>query len=130
MTVFTIDGTEFSNVGVESVIRKFDIEDYPDSTGTAINGNLLREVIGTYFMYTLKLDAKALSPQEYDVLYEVLCSPKDYHTISMPYGQQTITFNAQIYSGSDALKMMRDSHNYWGSLTVDIKSKSPLRYPE
>ena len=70
-----------------------------------------------------------MSPTDYDALYETLTAPVDYHTITVPYGQETKTFRAYVSNASDVLRRMTDKVNLWGELTIKFTAMEPNRRP-
>lgn len=122
--IFSIDGEVYS-VGVESVKRTASIREGSNGA-TTISGKIIRDVIGTYYDYTVTLSVDMLSMDDYDSLYEVLTSPADSHMVVMPYGQTTITILAGVYTVSDVLELMADD-NYWGSLEIKFTALEPQK---
>ena len=90
---------------------------------------MVRDIIGTYYNYKILFETKYLSTDEYDNLYAKLSAPVDYHMITVPYGQETLTFQAYITSGSDTLRKVRGNKNDWTGLSVDFIAISPQRTP-
>lgn len=127
MAVVTIDSQTFS-VGVSKISRKAEIPDGPNE-GTAKDYTWIRDVLGTAYSYTIYFDvANGLSPTDYDTLYYLLTEPVEFHTLTVPFGQSTITFSAGITSVSDNIILMDDG-NIWGDLSVTFKPQSPQRLP-
>ena len=85
-----------------------------------------RDIIGTFYNYTVQLDTNMLSESEYDELYEVLSAPVDYHQITVPYGQNALTFDAYVTSGDDTLNMARSSKR-WSGLSINFIAMEPQR---
>ena len=50
-------------------------------------------------------------------------------TVTVPYGQGTVTFEAYVSGVEDELKRMGDGFNRWGGLTVTFTAMSPKRRP-
>lgn len=100
-----------------------------DNAGRAKSGKMIRDVIGTYYNYTLKLDTRGLAVDKYDALYEVLTAPVDYHTIEMPYGQGSITFQAYVSNVEDRLLDKSTGKTFWGEMTVTFTALAPKRVP-
>lgn len=126
--LFKIDGKGFSGVGVESLKRSFRI---PDGTnaGDMISGDYERDLVGTYYDYDLVITTSDLAVNEYDALFEALSAPVNSHTVEMPYGMTSITFEAMIEGGDDELIPMDDG-TWWGNLNVTIRAKKPQRLAE
>ena len=123
--LFKIDGKGFSGVGVESLKRSFRI---PDGTnaGDMLSGDYERDLVGTYYDYDLVITTSDLAVNEYDALFEALSAPVNSHTVEMPYGMNSITFEAMIEGGDDELIPMDDG-TWWGNLNVTIRAKKPQR---
>lgn len=126
--LFKIDGKGFSGVGVESLKRSFRI---PDGTnaGDMLSGDYERDLVGTYYDYDLVITTSDLAVNEYDALFEALSAPVNSHTVEMPYGMTSITFEAMIEGGDDELIPMDDG-TWWGNLNVTIRAKKPQRLAE
>ncbi len=126
--LFKIDGRGFSGVGVESLKRSFRI---PDGTnaGDMLSGDYERDLVGTYYDYDLVITTSDLAVNEYDALFEALSAPVNSHTVEMPYGMDSITFEAMIEGGDDELIPMDDG-TWWGNLNVTIRAKKPQRLAE
>lgn len=126
--LFKIDGKGFSGVGVESLKRSFRI---PDGTnaGNMLSGDYERDLVGTYYDYDLVITTSDLAVNEYDALFEALSAPVNSHTVEMPYGMTSITFEAMIEGGDDELIPMDDG-TWWGNLNVTIRAKKPQRLAE
>lgn len=127
MAVFTIDGKEYSGVVVWSLKRSFQVLD-GENTGRAMNGTMIRDIIGTYYNYTLELDTTDATVEQYDELYETLSAPVASHALVVPYGQQTLAFDAYVTNGEDNLARM-DEINRWGGISVNFIAMKPQRYP-
>lgn len=126
--LFKIDGRGFSGVGVESLKRSFRI---PDGTnaGDMLSGDYERDLVGTYYDYDLVITTSDLAVNEYDALFEALSAPVNSHTVEMPYGMTSITFEAMIEGGDDELIPMDDG-TWWGNLNVTIRAKKPQKLAE
>lgn len=123
---FVLDGTEY-DVFVTSLTRDAVIKDGKNSS-TTLSGRYRRDVIGTFYTYSMDIDPNQTDPAQYDRLYEVLTAPQNKpHTITLPYAQQTITFTAYIDSVSDEMKSKTDSCTHWAGLSVKFKAEKPQR---
>lgn len=130
--MFSIDGKEYDadvvflpEGGIE---RKFNILDGNNAGRLQAKGKMYRDIIGTFFTYVIKIDTNRLNPQEYDELYETISDPNvDSHTLVVPYGQSTLTFEAYITSGSDKLSRRVNGINYWEGLSLEFVSMQAIR---
>lgn len=128
MSVFTVDGVAYRSVNVLSLKRSFAVLDGPNA-GRVMDGSTRRDIIGTYYNYSMELTSDYSDLTEYDALYEVLSAPVDSHTITVPYGQETLTFEAYVANGDDDLLHTRPTFNKWNNLTVNFVAMSPQRRP-
>lgn len=123
--VVTIDDTSF-DVGVEYIKRKARIEDGPNA-GNSKRGDWIRDVYGTFYDYILAFDTSAgLTRADYDTLYNVITAPVEFHTLVVPYGQSTLSFEAGITGAEDNVILM-DNGTVWGNLSITFRAKSPQR---
>lgn len=128
-TLFKVDGVAYPVI-VEpgGLKRKAAVLD-GENAGRAKSGKMIRDVIGTYYNYTLKLNTRGLAVAQYDTLYEVLSAPVDYHTIEMPYGQSTLTFQAYVSNVEDSLLDKGTEKTFWGDMSVTFTALAPKRVP-
>ena len=123
--VVTIDGASF-DVGVEYIKRQARIEDGPNA-GNSKRGDWIRDVYGTFYDYILAFDTSAgLTRADYDTLYNVITAPVEFHTLVVPYGQSTLSFEAGITGAEDNVILMDDG-TVWGNLSITFRAKSPQR---
>ncbi len=125
-SVFSVDGVEFPTVHVMSLKRSFQVVDGTNA-GRTMDGKMQRDIIGTYYNYSAVVTSDFKETAEYDALYEAITSPQDSHTIVMPYGQATLTFQAYVTNGDDELTHMFDDLNRWDKLTFNFIAMKPQR---
>lgn len=124
--VFSIDGVYYNVIVPENGIeRNFQVLD-DDTAGRVLAGVFIRSIIGTFYNYTIQLDTSRMDKAEYDAMYEVLSAPVDYHVLTVPYGQGTLTFDAYITSGKDTLRLMKNG-NWWEGLSLQFIAMAPER---
>ena len=125
--IFSIDGKYF-NVFIpqDGIERNFAIVD-TDDAGRVLTGTMERDIIGTFYNYTIKMDTNLLSFAEYDELYEILSAPVDSHIIIVPYAQDTLRFEAYVTQGKDVLNRMSKKGNHWKQLSVNFIAMEPER---
>lgn len=128
--VFSIDGVEYPGVFVKSPIhRSFNVLD-GENAGRTMDGRMQRDIIGTYYTYRLEFDSSLSDPEEYDALFEALSEPVDSHTITVPYGQDVLTFDAYVANGEDDLsRIYRNESRKWDNLAVNFVAMEPQRRP-
>lgn len=121
-----LDGVTYSTLHVVSLKRSFSVLD-TENTGRMSNGQMQRAIIGTYYNYSVEIDADAASRSDYDTFFEAISAPVDSHTLKIPYGQTTMTFQAYVTQGSDELEAMLPSANRWGGLSFNFIAMAPQR---
>lgn len=126
-TIFTVDGVEY-DVNVMKLSRKAKVTD-TDNSGRTLDGVMHRDIIGTYYNYTLEVQAKDGKHQDYDRLYDVVSAPQDSHDFVILYGQETLSFKAYVTTAEDSM-IRRDDVNLWGyedTLKLDFVAMEPQR---
>lgn len=126
---FTVDNVAYDVFIPENGIKRQGRVLDGDNVGRTKAGDMIRDIIGTYYNYEIQVDAKALSQEEYDRLYEVLSAPVDSHMLTVPYGQTTLSFKAYVSNVDDSLKKIDDDGNHWEGLSFAFTAMSPQRRP-
>ena len=117
-----IDGTEYP-VRITELKRKADILDkYAERSE---DGNLHREVIGTYYNYTLKIGVKAGERNLYNTLFDVLSAPVPSHDIELPHDH--IQFEAYFSSIQDGIRYVDDDGYDTDGLSCKLTCMKPRR---
>lgn len=125
----TLDGTEYNvRIVYGSLQRDFEIVE-GTNTGVNLKGGTIRDVIGTGYMYTMKVEQCGNDYQSYNAFYEAITAPVASHTFVAPYGDTTLSFSASIYSGSDTDQGMVGGHRKWSGLNLVFKPISLQRFP-
>lgn len=125
---FVIDEQQYDLL-VTSLERKATVKDGKNST-TTLSGEYKRDVTGTYYDYSMEIEFRTEDASQYDSLYEVLTAPQNQaHSVTLPYGQRTITFDAYISTSSDKIKTKRKSVTIWGGLSLEFRAIKPQRRP-
>lgn len=126
-SVLTLDGVEYPNLHIVSLKRSFSVLD-GDNAGRVMTGAMVRDIIGTYYNYSLEIDPVGTDPGEYDAFYESISAPVDSHALVVPYAQGTLEFEAYVSNGEDSLVSMY-GFNEWGNLTFNFIAMQPKRTP-
>lgn len=129
MSVFTLDGKAYNVfVPADGIRRSGQILD-GENAGRTLSGMMIRDIIGTYYNYSISIDTQQLQVEEYDALYDAVTAPVDYHELTVPYGQGELSFRAYITGAEDVLKTMESGINRWGDLTLSFVAMAPQRRP-
>lgn len=118
-----IDGKEYP-VALAEVKRRADILD--KYAYRSEDGNLHREVIGTYHNYDLQIGIthdKAL----YNELFDVLSEPTAYHEVCLPH--DGITYKAYCSSVNDTILRIESDGTLYKGLSCKFTAIEPRRRP-
>lgn len=124
-----VDGVAYPNLHVASLKRSFSVLDGPNA-GRVMSYDMVRDVGGTFYNYTLTIEPDLSAPAEYDAFYEAVSAPVDYHMIEVPYAQGTMAFKAYVAKGEDELLGIYRRGNAWDNLSVNFVAMSPQRRPK
>lgn len=127
MKLFELDGREYTAV-VTKLKRSAKVTDN-DSAGRNKPGDMIRDIVGTYYNYTIEIATNHLDPADYDTLYQTLTAPVKDHQLTVAYGQGTITFRAYVTNVDDDLIRSGKEANIWGNLALNFIAMSPHRTP-
>ncbi len=127
-SVLSLDGKAYPNLHVVSLKRSFSVLD-GDNAGRVMTGAMTRDIIGTYYNYSMEIDPVSSDLSEYDEFYEAISAPVDSHVLTVPYAQGTATFDAYVANGEDELASKYGSRNEWQNLTINFIAMKPKRTP-
>ena len=128
--LFSVNGTYYNvTITPGGLERKVAITD-GENAGRTLSGLMIRDLIGTYVNYTIKLETKNLDVAQYDALVSVLRQPVDSHNIVMPYDQGSLSFKAYLTAVNDKLMDTFRGVNRWGGLSIEFVAMEPQYTPE
>lgn len=111
----TIDGTAHkANWVVKSLKRKAEIINGDASGRMQGTKAMYLDYVGTFYNYTGQLRRTAdCTDAEWENLFTVLTSPINNHTITVPYGDSTMTAEFYISSVENTLITQEKGANEW-----------------
>lgn len=124
MSLITIDSNTF-DVGIVKITRK--ASQSKESLGITLDGRKHYDVKGTYYDYDVQFNLRAMNVNDYDALYELLTEPVEYHTVTLPYGQSTITFIANTKVADDSLVRNFNKMKRWSGFKVTFEALEPQK---
>ena len=127
--MFRVDGKEFTRAVVDKPKRSFQILDGENAGRQIIIAKMERDVLGTFYNYSMNIDSRFMTKEEYDELYEILSAPVDSHIIEVPYAQETLIFEAYVTNGTDELTGIINNSNIWANLSINFIAMEPQRRP-
>ena len=101
--MITVDSVSYDVLIASNIERAFSLKQ-GNQGGIAQTGREIPDILGTDYVYTIRVEPNKNKYADYDSFYEAITSPADYHEVTLPYGQTTITFDAMILSGQDKQK--------------------------
>lgn len=116
----TIDGVSYNNIIWSDLKRSFSVLDNENTGRTVSDGRMHRDIIGTFYNYSLSLRAKVGSEAEYDQVYKILSKPVASHRVILPFGQGSIAFDAYVTNGEDALIRRNNGRSRWHNLEISF----------
>lgn len=124
-----IDDTYF-NIAIVELHRKADVLD--KSAYRSEDGDLHREVIGTYYNYTLKFGMMCRTKEEreeYNRLFDTLSEPMEYRSVTLPH--DGITFEGYFASVEDDINYLVDDETMaaFKGLQCNLISRLPRKRP-
>lgn len=122
--MITIDNNTYS-VGIIKITRK--ATQKIENLGTTLDLRKHYDIKGTYYDYEVELATSRLNVTDYDNLYEVLTAPQESHTVTLPYGQSTLTFEARVSVANDSIVQSFTSLKKWGTLKVTFEALTPQK---
>ena len=126
-TRITVDGTTYRVlVEFDTLKRSFEIME-GDNSGTAISGRSIRDIIGTVYKYDMTVRADPNYPEDYDSFFYKISEPVDYHTVVLPFGQSTLTYQAKILEGNDIYKGYYNGYRRWDEMELTFEAMAPQR---
>lgn len=122
--MITIDNNSY-DVGIIKITRRA-TQDI-DKLGTTMDLRKHYDIKGTYYDYEVELATYKMQVADYDSLYEILTTPQESHTVTLPYGQSTLTFEARVSVASDSLIKSFTAFKKWSSLKVTFEALTPQK---
>lgn len=97
--------------------------------GDMLSGRHERDLQGTKYPYTMQVEPDPRYPQDFDDLFDSLTLPVDTHTVTLPYGNDTITYQAMIDTVSRTYAGKVGGRRRWKNMSVAYYPQSPQRVP-
>lgn len=128
--VFTIDGMDY-RVHAVDLKRNFNVAD-SEHSGRVMDYGMHRDVIGTFYGYSLAVEPDPSYREDYYRFYDVVSAPVDFHIMVFPYNKETLEFRAYVNKGEDKLTIREENGrqiNRWSGLTLEFIAQEPQRRP-
>lgn len=123
ITQFILDGETY-NVQVMSLKRSFEIKEAIAAKITQ-NGGIYRDLVGTYYNYTITVREKNGDREALDAFWEAVSKPKTSHDCTFPYNQSVLTQRMYVKTGSQDIDLLYEGGVYWRDITIQFFAKEP-----
>lgn len=124
---FLLDGVAY-NVSVTSLKRSFSVLD-TDKSGRTQDGEMYRDIIGTFYNYEMTVRAHADDLTALDAFWEAISQPVTSHVCTFPYNQATITQRMYVTGGDQQLRLLQKNKIYWNELSIKFVAMAPKVIP-
>jgi len=134
--MFTYDGQSY-DVKVTKVKRSF-AKLSTDKSGRLQSGEMFIDLIGVFYNYSISVNCELGKEAEYDRFWEDISAPKPFVSVSFPYNQTELNFDAYVTTGDqDLIRILKNpktvlgklTRNIWGPTTLNFTAKKPQRRP-
>lgn len=124
-----MDGVDY-RVGIVygSMEEAAELVDGPNA-GVMLSGFEDRDLTGTYYGHSMSVEPDPRYPQDYDALYDALAAPVNSHSVTMPHGQSTVTYDAKVSSVRRRSGSVMGGVRRWHGIEVSFRSIRPVRAP-
>ncbi len=122
MVVFKINGQDFSSMVLKIERSANKLDKYAERT---IDGDLKREVIGTYLNYKLSFGNSTYQKKKYNQMFLGLIRPIDFVKVTIPVNGKNYTFEGYISNVQDNIVYISDKDQIYEGLSCDIVTRKP-----
>lgn len=110
----------------DSMDLSFDFIEGVNADMNLLGGEIL-DTLGTKYSYEMRVVPNPNNLSDYDDFFYAISSPERIHSITLPFGQSTITFDAKINAGNHRFKGIQGQQKLWTGLRVSITPIDPQR---
>lgn len=125
----TIDNVEYKVRIKYGSIRRIATVIQGNNRGTSLYPSTISDVMGTAYEYTMEIERDETTPNDYNNFYQVITAPVAYHSVTLPYNNTTLTFNAEILTAEDTALGSIGGYNKWSNLQITFVPIEPQRMP-
>jgi hypothetical protein len=97
--------------------------------GDMLSGRHERDLQGTKYPYKMQVEPDPRYPQDFDDFFTALTSPVDTHTVTLPYDNDVITYDAMIDMVSRTYAGKVGGRRRWKNMSVSYFPQSLQRVP-
>ena len=125
-----VDGIEY-RVNVIKPTRELSFEIAEGkNTGMSLAFREIRDIGGTKYNYTMRVEPMREHPEDFDALFWALSAPVDSHRVVMPFAQTTLEYDALVRSGRIIDGDESGGFRRWYGMEISYEAIEPQRKPE
>lgn len=98
-----------------------------DNAGTMLNGYDFRDLLGTKYGHQMQVEPDPGYPEDFDAFFYAISAPLNTHQVELPFGQDTISYEAKVTSGEITYEGKLAGKNRWSGLRVNFEPIQPQR---
>ncbi|MBO7670973.1 MAG: hypothetical protein J6S60_10335 [Oscillospiraceae bacterium] len=96
-------------------------------SGMLLNGQIFRDILGTYYSYDIRLEMPLKNKGRYHSLIEQLSEPVDGHAFVLPYNTDTLQLTGKVEKPKDVWVKLPSGYTYWDGLAFTITANGPTK---
>ena len=121
----TMDGVTYRVcIVADSYMDEFELVEGP-TNGDMLNDRHERDLIGTRATYSMEVERDPRYPLDYQQFYEAIRSPVNSHSVTVIDGQNMLTYQAQIQSGSRVYDKTVNGVRLYKGVVVNFVPEAP-----
>lgn len=130
MKGITMDGILYHvRVVYNTLEQGFELIEGPNAS-KMLSGRRELDLLGTEYPYQLAVEPDPAHQDDYDAFFWAISAPVNSHSVTMPSGNGTLTFDAMVRSGKRVYKGKLAGNSRWSGLVVNFDPIEPQRVPE
>jgi len=119
-----IDGVEYNVGELRPVVRQAPQVVDQVTAGVLQSGREICDIIGTKYDFEMTVEPR--SGHDYNEFYLDVTKPLAPRVVTLPFGDETLTFPARIVVESDMLRGVKNG-NRWGGLRLRVVAMESVR---
>lgn len=124
-----MDGTTYRvRIVYDTLVREAELVE-GDNADDMLSGRHERDLVGTKYSYQMAVEPDPRYPADYDNFYYAITAPQDSHTITVPFGQTTLTYEAMVDTTKDKFGGVLGNTKQWKGLVVNFRPRNVQRDP-
>lgn len=129
MTGIHMDGKDYRVRALFGTIEETATLEEGVNAGDMLSGDHERDLVGTFYGHALAVEPDPRYPGDYDRFFDDISAPVPSHSITMPHGQGSVTYDAMVSAARHTTRGRLAGVRRWTGLVVTFSSIRPVRRP-